>query len=151
MSECCLLYRGSKMPLIAFSFPLPETRLFRAGEEVYKMNLRPTGSARHCSTHLNNDSTCAEMEDAIRAVLATKDNLKPFTTNSFTIYPYKRVWEGVNEITLKHGNRVLKPWPYVFTLYIDKIHKHPQRVEATDDEPNSSSSSFETASQKQRR
>ncbi|XP_064220828.1 membrane-anchored junction protein isoform X2 [Aotus nancymaae] len=60
-----------------------------------------------------------ELEDSIRAVLGNLDNLQPFATEHFVVFPYKSKWERVSHLKFKHGEIILIPYPFVFTLYVE--------------------------------
>uniref|UniRef100_A0A4W5JLL1 Uncharacterized protein n=1 Tax=Hucho hucho TaxID=62062 RepID=A0A4W5JLL1_9TELE len=74
------------MPIQSFSFPLPETRFFQAGQHVYKFKIR---GGNTCRCVMGEEFVNRELENAIRAVLANLDCLQPFTTTHFTVYPSK--------------------------------------------------------------
>ncbi|XP_063293567.1 membrane-anchored junction protein [Pelobates fuscus] len=106
------------MPLKSFSFPLPETRLFHTTKYVYKFKLR-YGTHFNTQVEGNSEHISEEIEASIRAVLANHEYLKPFSTRSFIIFPYKSKWDSASRLRFKHGNRPLLPFPDVFTLYIE--------------------------------
>ncbi|XP_048475718.1 membrane-anchored junction protein [Rhincodon typus] len=122
------------MPLKAFTYPLPETRFVHAGRTVYKLKMRYSHHVRcakpSCTISLSirfsredmgidREQVRQELEDAIRAVLGNLDRLQPFTTEHFTIFPYKNEWERLSELQFKQGDKVLISYPYVCTLYIE--------------------------------
>ncbi|XP_078284185.1 uncharacterized protein majin [Rhinoraja longicauda] len=106
------------MALKAFTYPLPETRFIHAGRTVYKLKLRYSHHIRE-DLGFNRELVGQELEGSIRAVLGNLDNLQPFTTVHFTIFPYKNKWERLSELRFKQGDRVLTSYPYVCTLYIE--------------------------------
>ncbi|XP_061089424.1 membrane-anchored junction protein [Conger conger] len=113
------------MPVQAFSFPLPETRFFRAGRHVYKFKIR---SGSKCSEEvINGELVTLELEDAVRVVLANLDSLQPFVTKHFHIFPYKSRWERVSELRFQQGGSILTAYPFLLTLYLethDSLHAH---------------------------
>nr|KAF6466266.1 membrane anchored junction protein [Rousettus aegyptiacus] len=62
--------------------------------------------------------------DSIRVVLGNLDNLQPFATEHFIVFPYKSKWERVSHLKFKHGELVLVPYPFVFTLYVETKWVH---------------------------
>ncbi|XP_055486972.1 membrane-anchored junction protein [Leucoraja erinacea] len=106
------------MALKAFTYPLPETRFIHAGRTVYKLKLRYSHHIRE-DLGFNRELVRKELQDCIRAVLGNLDNLQPFTTVHFTIFPYKSKWERISELRFKQGDRVLTSYPYVCTLYVE--------------------------------
>ncbi|KAG5851932.1 uncharacterized protein LOC118224011 isoform X2 [Anguilla anguilla] len=113
------------MPVQSFSFPLPETRFFRAGRHVYKFKIK---SGSKCSDEIINDEhTTQELEDVVRVVLANLDSLQPFVTKHFNIFPYKSRWERVSELQFQQGGLMLTAYPFLLTLYLethDGLHAH---------------------------
>ncbi|XP_068163957.1 membrane-anchored junction protein isoform X2 [Antennarius striatus] len=77
---------SSTMPLQAFSFPVPETRFFKAGCFIYKFQIRG-GSSYSGEEVLRGNGLNLELEEIIRTVLGNLDNLQPFTSNHFNIFP----------------------------------------------------------------
>uniref|UniRef100_A0A3B4H3J3 Uncharacterized protein n=2 Tax=Haplochromini TaxID=319058 RepID=A0A3B4H3J3_9CICH len=66
------------MPLQAFSFPLPETRFFKAGSFIYKFTIRGGSSYRQGSVIHS---------EIIRTVLGNLDDLQPFSSTHYIIFP----------------------------------------------------------------
>uniref|UniRef100_UPI00398F5CF5 membrane-anchored junction protein isoform X2 n=1 Tax=Pristiophorus japonicus TaxID=55135 RepID=UPI00398F5CF5 len=120
------------MPLKAFTLPLPETRFVHAGRSVYKLKLRYSEHIRE-DLGIDREQVRQELEDAIRAVLGNLDSLQPFTTEHFTIFPYKNEWERLSELRFKQGDKVLISYPYVCTLYIE-LRSGEQNSYAVDEE-----------------
>ncbi|KAG9346463.1 hypothetical protein JZ751_006774 [Albula glossodonta] len=115
------------MPIQSFSFPIPETRFFQAGHHVYKFKIR---SGSKCSDEMiDNEYTNQELEDAIRVVLANLDNLQPFATKHFNIFPYRSRWERVSELQFQQGGLRLTAYPFLITLYLE-THDSPQTQQA---------------------
>nr|XP_044993067.1 membrane-anchored junction protein [Jaculus jaculus] len=106
------------MVLKPFTYPFPETRFFHIGLNVYKFKLRYGNSIRGEETE-NKEDIIRELEDSIRVVLANSDNLQPFVTQHFIVFPYKSKWERVSHLKFKHGEIILVPYPFVFTLYVE--------------------------------
>ncbi|KAJ8338045.1 hypothetical protein SKAU_G00370110 [Synaphobranchus kaupii] len=113
------------MPIQSFSFPLPETRFFRAGRHIYKFKLK---SGSKCSDeNIDNEHVTQELEDAVRVVLANLDSLQPFATQHFNIFPYKSKWERVSELQFEQGGLRLVAYPFLLTLYLEthgELHAH---------------------------
>ncbi|XP_056383033.1 membrane-anchored junction protein isoform X2 [Hyla sarda] len=61
----------------------------------------------------------SELLDSVRAVLANHDNLQPFSTKHFIIFPYKSKWDSASCLRFKHRQKFLQPFPYVFTMYVE--------------------------------
>lgn len=107
-----------KMPIKPFSFPLPETRFFHTTNYVYKFKIRY--GVNFCSEDTeNNEQVMRELLDSVRAILANHDNLQPFSTKHFIIFPYKSKWDSAFRLRFKHGQKFLQPFPYVFTIYVE--------------------------------
>nr|XP_019593437.1 PREDICTED: membrane-anchored junction protein isoform X4 [Rhinolophus sinicus] len=106
------------MSLKPFTYPFPETRFFHAGSSVYKFKIRYGNSIRGEDIE-NKEVILQELEDSIRVILGNSDNLQPFTTKHFIIFPYKSKWERVSHLKFKQGEIVLAPYPFVFTLYVE--------------------------------
>uniref|UniRef100_A0A8C2W2Q9 Membrane anchored junction protein n=1 Tax=Chinchilla lanigera TaxID=34839 RepID=A0A8C2W2Q9_CHILA len=83
------------MSLKPFTYPFPETRFLHAGPSVYKFKIR------------------------YGHILGNLDNLQPFVTEHFIVFPYKSKWERVSHLKFKHEDVVLIPYPFVFTLYVE--------------------------------
>ncbi|XP_021077064.1 membrane-anchored junction protein [Mus pahari] len=106
------------MSLKPFTYPFPETRFLHAGPNVYKFKIRYGNSIRG-EERGDKGVIIQELEDSIRAVLANMDSLQPFVTEHFIVFPYKSKWERVSHLKFKHGEIILTPYPFVFTLYIE--------------------------------
>ncbi|XP_006149919.1 membrane-anchored junction protein [Tupaia chinensis] len=106
------------MSLKPFTYPFPETRFLHAGSNVYKFKIRYGNSIRGEEIE-NKEIIVQELEDSIRVVLGNLDNLQPFATEHFIVFPYKSKWERVSHLKFKHGEMVLIPCPFVFTLYVE--------------------------------
>ncbi|XP_023272415.1 membrane-anchored junction protein-like, partial [Seriola lalandi dorsalis] len=61
-----------------------------------------------------------ELEDIIRTVLGNLDNLQPFSSTHFNIFPYNKRWEGLPKVMCKHGEKKLKAYPFILILYLEK-------------------------------
>uniref|UniRef100_A0A8C6QSS0 Membrane anchored junction protein n=1 Tax=Nannospalax galili TaxID=1026970 RepID=A0A8C6QSS0_NANGA len=106
------------MSLKPFTYPFPETRFLHTGSIVYKFKIRYGDSIRGEEME-NKETIIQELEDSIRAVLANMDNLQPFVTEHFIVFPYKSKWERVSHLKFKHGDIILAPYPFIFTLYVE--------------------------------
>ncbi|XP_045412051.1 membrane-anchored junction protein isoform X2 [Lemur catta] len=106
------------MSLKPFTYPFPETRFLHAGPNVYKFKIRYGNSIRGEEIE-DKEVIIRELEDSIRVVLGNLDNLQPFATEHFIVFPYKSKWERVSHLKFKHGEIVLIPYPFVFTLYVE--------------------------------
>ncbi|KAK3568169.1 hypothetical protein QTP86_032686 [Hemibagrus guttatus] len=106
------------MPVQAFSFPIPETRFFQVGQHIYKFKIR-RGSKISGEEALNSEFVNEELENAVRVVLMSLDNLHPFTTQHFSIFPYKSRWERVSELRFRKGDKKLFAYPFLITLYVE--------------------------------
>ncbi|XP_040826675.1 membrane-anchored junction protein [Ochotona curzoniae] len=113
------------MGLKPLTYPFPETRFLHVGPSVYKFKIRYGNSIRGTVTD-DKDGVPQELEDSIRVVLGNMDNLQPFATEHFIVFPYKSEWERVSHLKFKHGETVLIPYPFVFTLYLEmkQFHEH---------------------------
>ncbi|XP_016063774.1 PREDICTED: membrane-anchored junction protein [Miniopterus natalensis] len=106
------------MSLKPFTYPFPETRFLHSGSNVYKLKIRYGNSIRGEDIE-NKEVVVQELEDSIRVVLGNLDNLQPFATEHFIVFPYKSKWERVSRLKFKHGEIVLVPYPFVLTLYVE--------------------------------
>ncbi|XP_047241028.1 membrane-anchored junction protein isoform X1 [Girardinichthys multiradiatus] len=103
------------MALHPFSFPVPETRYFKAGSLIYKFKIR-RGNSFSEGEVLAQDSFDQEMEEIVRTVLGDLDCLQPFSTPHFTVFPYRRSWGKGG----KHRGKKLLFYPFVIILYLEK-------------------------------
>ncbi|XP_055466441.1 membrane-anchored junction protein [Psammomys obesus] len=124
------------MSLKPFTYPFPETRFLHAGSNVYKFKIRYGDSIRGEEIE-DKEDIIQELEDSIRVVLANMDNLQPFVTQHFIVFPYKSKWERVSHLRFKHGEVILTPCPFVFTLYVEMkwFAAHLPSGKPTDDIP----------------
>ncbi|XP_037373515.1 membrane-anchored junction protein isoform X2 [Talpa occidentalis] len=106
------------MSLKPFTYPFPETRFLHAGPSVYKFKIRYGNSIRGEEIE-KKEVVSQELEDSIRVVLGNLENLQPFATEHFIVFPYKSKWERVSHLKFKHGDMALVPYPFVFTLYVE--------------------------------
>nr|XP_030139018.3 membrane-anchored junction protein [Taeniopygia guttata]XP_030139019.3 membrane-anchored junction protein [Taeniopygia guttata]XP_030139020.3 membrane-anchored junction protein [Taeniopygia guttata]XP_030139021.3 membrane-anchored junction protein [Taeniopygia guttata] len=106
------------MSLKPFTFPLPETRFLHAGRHVYKFKIR-YGNFNSSPILSLTESAAKELEEVIRVILGNLDDLHPFSTHHFTIFPYLSKWEQVSKMKFKHENVHLMPYPYICTLYLE--------------------------------
>ncbi|XP_032213143.1 membrane-anchored junction protein isoform X4 [Mustela erminea] len=74
------------MSLKPFTYPFPETRFLHAGPNVYKFKIRYGNSIRGEDIE-NKEVIVQELEDSIRVVLGNLDNLQPFATEHFIVFP----------------------------------------------------------------
>ncbi|XP_054075779.1 membrane-anchored junction protein-like [Rissa tridactyla] len=105
------------MSLKPFTYPLPETRFLHAGGLVYKFKIRYGNFSS--APDLNAGSAVKELEEAIRVILGNLDDLHPFSTDHFTVFPYLNKWERLSEMRFKHENVLLVPYPYICTVYLE--------------------------------
>ncbi|XP_039465368.1 membrane-anchored junction protein isoform X3 [Oreochromis aureus] len=117
------------MPLQAFSFPLPETRFFKAGSFIYKFTIRGGSSYSSQQDVMGEVAFNQELEEIIRAVLGNLDDLQPFSSTHYIIFPYKKRWESV----CKHDEMNLSVYPFTLILYLEKnMQNGSQSVEEND-------------------
>ncbi|KAM3841817.1 membrane-anchored junction protein [Vipera latastei] len=101
-----------------FTYPMPETRFFHAGVNVYKFKIK-YGNTISVNTDLDESIVSKELQDAIRVVLGNLDSLCPFTTEHLIIFPYLNKWERVSDLRFMHGDEFLTPYPFVCTIYVE--------------------------------
>ncbi|XP_068269065.1 membrane-anchored junction protein-like [Nyctibius grandis] len=106
------------MSLKPFTYPLPETRFLHAGRLVYKFKIR-YGNFNSAPDLDHTESAAGELEEAIRVILGNLDDLHPFSTEHFTVFPYLSKWERVSKMRFKHENVHLVPYPYICTMYLE--------------------------------
>ncbi|XP_064322158.1 membrane-anchored junction protein isoform X1 [Phalacrocorax carbo] len=116
------------MSLKPFTYPLPETRFLRAGRLVYKFKIR-YGNLNSAPNLDNTESAVKELEEAIRVILGNLDDLHPFSTDHFTVFPFSDLskWERVSKMRFKHENVHLVPYPYICTMYLE-LNSFQQKV-----------------------
>ncbi|KAL9838582.1 membrane-anchored junction protein isoform 7-T16 [Geothlypis trichas] len=110
--------REREMSLKPFTYPLPETRFLHAGRHVYKFKIR-YGNFNSSPNLSLTESAAKESEEVIRIILGNLDDLHPFSTDHFTVFPYLSKWERVSKMKFKHENVHLMPYPYICTLYLE--------------------------------
>ncbi|CAL8241677.1 unnamed protein product [Merluccius merluccius] len=117
------------MSLRAFSFPLPETRFFKAGRLVYKFRIRAGSRYRQnqdpfvfilYGLYINQ-----ELQEIIRVALANLARLGPFSSTRFNVFPHKKAWQKASTVTFEHGGEKLSAYPYVITLHLEANFKVP--------------------------
>ncbi|XP_053106949.1 membrane-anchored junction protein isoform X3 [Hemicordylus capensis] len=104
--------------LKAFTYPMPETRFFHVGKDVYKFKIK-YGNTISASIDFHESVVNEELEEAIRVILGNLKNLHPFTTEHLVIFPYLNRWERVSDLRFKHGDTFLIPYPYVCSMYVE--------------------------------
>ncbi|XP_058701032.1 membrane-anchored junction protein isoform X2 [Poecile atricapillus] len=110
--------REREMSLKPFAYPLPETRFLHAGRHVYKFKIR-YGNFNSSPNLSLTESAAKESEEVFRVILGNLDDLHPFSTDHFTVFPYLSKWERVSKMKFKHENVHLVPYPYICTLYLE--------------------------------
>ncbi|KAJ3585108.1 hypothetical protein NHX12_013830 [Muraenolepis orangiensis] len=78
------------MSLRAFSFPVPETRFFKAGRL-----------------------------EIIRVSLANLGDLRAFFSTHFHVFPDKKPWPTASTVSFNHGGHKMSAYPYVITLRLE--------------------------------
>ncbi|XP_023801307.1 membrane-anchored junction protein isoform X1 [Cyanistes caeruleus] len=106
------------MSLKPFTYPLPETRFLHAGRHVYKFKIR-YGNFNSSPNLSLTESAAKESEEVFRVILGNLDDLHPFSTDHFTVFPYLSKWERVSKMKFKHENVHLVPYPYICKLYLE--------------------------------
>nr|XP_011719030.1 membrane-anchored junction protein isoform X2 [Macaca nemestrina] len=95
------------MSLKPFTYPFPETRFLHAGPNVYKFKIRYGNSIRILSAWSWETWTI----------------FSPLLQNTSLYFPHhfpdKSKWERVSHLKFKHGEIILIPYPFVFTLYVE--------------------------------
>ncbi|XP_045920198.1 membrane-anchored junction protein [Micropterus dolomieu] len=118
------------MPLQAFSFPVHETRCFKAGSFIYKFRIRG-GSSYSGEEVMGGSCFNQELEEIIRTVLGNLDALQPFSSTHFIVFPYKKRWEGASKVMCRNGERRLRVYPFVLILYLEKNVLNEKQAEKT--------------------
>ncbi|OWK52717.1 Uncharacterized protein C11orf85 [Lonchura striata] len=90
------------MSLKPFTYPLPETRFLHAGRHVYKFKIR-YGNFNSSPKLSLTESAAKELEEVIRVILGNLDDLHPFSTHHFTIFPCKEVNKGSDELVRRRN------------------------------------------------
>ncbi|XP_053938871.1 membrane-anchored junction protein isoform X2 [Cuculus canorus] len=114
-----------EMSLEPFPSLLPQTRFLHAGQHVYKFKIR-YGRFPSAPAPDSVPGAAEELEEVIRVILGNLDDLHPFSTDHFTVFPYLSKWERAWKMRFTHGNVRLTPYPYVCTLYLE-LNSFPQR------------------------
>ncbi|XP_041634718.1 membrane-anchored junction protein [Cheilinus undulatus] len=107
------------MPLSAFSFPVPETRILRAGSQIFKFKIRG-GSSPSGEEVIGGQSFSTEFEEIVRTVLGNLDSLQPFSSTNFNVFPYKKPWEDASKTMCKQCDRNLRAHPFTLIVYLEK-------------------------------
>ncbi|XP_049424169.1 uncharacterized protein LOC125883727 isoform X2 [Epinephelus fuscoguttatus] len=116
------------MPLQAFSLIFPQTRLFKANNFIYQFKIKGGSSFRREEV-IRGDSLDEELEEIIRTVIGNLDNLQPFSSTRFSVYPYKKRWRGVSKVVRKHGERKQRAYPFSIILYLEKNMQNEKQAE----------------------
>ncbi|XP_056431858.1 membrane-anchored junction protein [Gadus chalcogrammus] len=109
----------STMSIRDFSFPRPETRFFKAGRLVYKFRIR----AR--SRYSNEEEMSVglliqqELEDIIKVTLENLEDLLPFSSIHFDVFPHKKQWKEAPTLTFTHGGDTVPAYPYVVSVLLE--------------------------------
>ncbi|KAF5905395.1 membrane-anchored junction protein, partial [Clarias magur] len=78
---------------------------------------------------LDSEFVTEELENAVRVVLMSLNNLHPFATQHFNIFPYRSKWERVSELRFRKGDTKLLAYPFLITLYVETNEPiHPARA-----------------------
>ncbi|XP_047449024.1 membrane-anchored junction protein [Mugil cephalus] len=112
------------MPPQTRRFPFSERRLFKAGKFIYKFKIRE-GATCSGEKIRREDGFSQELEDIIRTVLGNLDDLQPFSSTHYTVYPHKKRWRRVS----KHDGKELEFYPFVLTLYLGKKKQNGGQAE----------------------
>ncbi|KAI3376521.1 hypothetical protein L3Q82_016976, partial [Scortum barcoo] len=70
-----------------------------------------------------------ELQEIIRTVLGNVDNLQPFSSAHFTVFPHKKRWEGACKLVCKECERKLRVYPFVLILYLERNGQDEKRAE----------------------
>ncbi|XP_042317839.1 membrane-anchored junction protein isoform X3 [Sceloporus undulatus] len=101
-----------------FTYPVPETRFFHVGVNVYKFKIKYSNTVS-INNDLHESDVNEELQDAVRVILGNLDNLCPFTTEHLIIFPYLNKWERVSDLRFMYNDVFLVPYPYVCTIYVE--------------------------------
>uniref|UniRef100_A0AAQ4PSD6 Membrane anchored junction protein n=1 Tax=Gasterosteus aculeatus aculeatus TaxID=481459 RepID=A0AAQ4PSD6_GASAC len=104
------------MPLRPFSFPLPETRFFKADSLIYKFKI--SGGSSFRQDLVLNILTLLFLYLMSVTILGNLDSLQPFSSAHFNVFPYKKPWEGASKVTCGEGR--LRAYPFSLVLYLEK-------------------------------
>ncbi|XP_040886670.1 membrane-anchored junction protein isoform X2 [Toxotes jaculatrix] len=75
-----------------------------------------------------------ELEDIIRTVLGNLDNLQPFSSTHFNVFPYKKQWEGLSKVMCTHDERKLRAYPFILILYLEKNTQNGKQAKSPEKE-----------------
>ncbi|XP_028593840.2 membrane-anchored junction protein isoform X1 [Podarcis muralis] len=114
----CLGWFSEHSSLKPFTYPVPETRFFHAGANVYKFKIK-YGNSMSVNIDFHESIVNEELQDAIRVILGNLNDLCPFTTEHLIIFPYLNQWEKVSDLRFMRGDTFLVPYPYVCTVYVE--------------------------------
>ncbi|XP_028820792.1 uncharacterized protein majin [Denticeps clupeoides] len=115
------------MPIQAFTFPVPETRFFHAGLNIFKFKIRQGANSSGEET-IDREIVNQELEVAVRIVLTYLDDLQPFVTKHFCICPYKSKWESAAKLNFELDGLKLSAYPFIITLYVETCHQRHRRT-----------------------
>ncbi|XP_048371181.1 membrane-anchored junction protein isoform X2 [Sphaerodactylus townsendi] len=111
-------WNSEQTSLNRFTYPVPETRFFHAGLNIYKFKIK-YGNTVSTNVGLHENIINEELEEAIRVILGNLNNLCPFTTEHLVVFPYLDKWEKVSDLRFKRGDAFLSPCPYVCIVYTE--------------------------------
>ncbi|XP_027133172.1 membrane-anchored junction protein [Larimichthys crocea] len=113
----------SAMPLQAFSFPLPETRVIKAGDCIYTVKIRG-GSSYSGEEVMGGNCIDQELEEIIRTVLGNLDTLQPFFSTHFNVFPFKKPKMETSEVMMcKHCDRNFTVYQFDIIIYLEKCRQ----------------------------
>ncbi|CAI5780254.1 membrane-anchored junction protein isoform X11 [Podarcis lilfordi] len=124
LSPCTKGWFSEHSSLKPFTYPVPETRFFHAGANVYKFKIK-YGNSMSVNIDFHGSIVNEELQDAIRVILGNLNDLCPFTTEHLIIFPYLNQWEKVSDLRFMRGDTFIVPYPYVCTVYVElNLLKH---------------------------
>ncbi|KAM9827360.1 uncharacterized protein majin [Neosynchiropus ocellatus] len=103
------------MSQVSFGFPHDVTRFYEAGSFIYMFKFKG-GSCFRQGVY----SSYFDLIEIIRTVLGNLQNLRPFSSTHFNVFPYEERWQGASHVLCHNAHNNLKPYPYVLILYLEE-------------------------------
>ncbi|XP_014676280.1 PREDICTED: uncharacterized protein LOC106816218 isoform X2 [Priapulus caudatus] len=108
------------MPL-KFKLPFPNTMIVRHKNMIYKAKIVFRGPQQDSLRKISQNDIQSEMEVAVRAALHMKEDMYPFRTDHFVIYPYSKKWRLAQEIVFLHHKKMLQTYHRVIIINVEVI------------------------------
>ncbi|XP_053715982.1 membrane-anchored junction protein isoform X1 [Synchiropus splendidus] len=105
------------MSQMSFGFPHDVTRYYEAGGLIYMFKFKGGSCLRG---QMETESFARELEEIVRTVLGNLQNLQPFSSTHFNIFPYQERWHGASQVSCHNAHNNLKAYPFVLILHLEE-------------------------------